>query len=406
MVTDTTMMDDTTPATLSLPQEPAGSPQSLLRPRNVVGGGLLLLLAVAALVASLIRLPYYRISPGSVYDTIERVDAPADRVVIPDGEIGFVTVSQTPDISGWQWIGAQLDGDTIIRHEDEINGDGTTEERRERDQRRMQVSKDSAVVVALERLGYPLVVTPLGIEVARVFECSAADGVLGTGDVIIGVDGTEVLESSVLVETLMEFEIGDELELLVDRIDPNDSARTLVTETVPVTLGSADAACLPDDVRADEPRPFIGIGTAQMVDEQLPFEVDIDTGRVGGPSAGLAFTMAIIDVLSAGELTNGLNIVATGTIDRDGNVGPVGGIHQKTVAAERAGADLFLVPLCCEEFVDRETGEPLETPSNYEEALLHADEMQVVGVANLDDALAAIGELGGQVEEFLTSVDA
>jgi len=111
-------------------------------------------------------------------------------------------------------------------------------------------------------------------------------------------------------------------------------------------------------------------------------------------------------VLSAGELTNGLNIVATGTIDRDGNVGPVGGIHQKTVAAERAGADLFLVPLCCEEFVDRETGEPLDTPSNYEEALLHADEMQVVGVANLDDALAAIGELGGQVEEFLTSVDA
>ena len=358
-------------------------------------------LVVGTALASLVQLPYYRIEPGSVYDTIERVQAPAEDVFLPDGDIGFVTISQTADISVWQWLDAKLDDNVLIRHEDEVNGDQTADEKREQDQRRMQTSKNAAVVVALQRLGFELIITPLGVEVAAVFDCSAADTVLGTGDLIVGVDGADVRESDQLVEQLAGHEIGDEIELLVERIDPANSARTLRTDIVGLTLGSADAACLSDEVRADEPRPFIGIGTNTIYDEELPIDVDIDTGRVGGPSAGLPFTLAIIDVLSEGELTNGLNIVATGTIDRDGNVGAVGGIHQKTVAAERSGADVFIVPMCCDNWVDRETGEPLDLPSNYEEALLHADDMTVIGVNSLDEALAAIGELGGDVERFL-----
>lgn len=408
-MTESSTTDDTTPPTVSADvssTEAAAWRPGRISKWNIFGIGVLSIFIIAAVVASLVRLPYYRIAPGSVYDTIERVEAPAEQVVIPNGEIGFVTVSQTADISAWQWLDAKLDENALIKHEDEVNGTQTTEEKREQDQRRMQISKSAAVVVALERLGYDLVVTPLGIEVAQIFECSAADDVLNTGDVIVGIGDVEVRTTGELLEQLATREIGDELELLVERIDPENSARTLKTEVVGLTLGSADAECLPDDVRADESRPFIGIGTAQMVDESLPFDVDIDTGRVGGPSAGLAFTLAIIDVLSAGELTNGLSIVATGTIDRDGNVGPVGGIHQKTIAAEESGADVFLVPLCCENFVNRETGEALDTPSNYEEALLHADEMQVIGVGTLDEALAAIGELGGEVDDFLPLVDA
>jgi PDZ domain-containing protein len=358
---------------------------------------------VGASLASLIRLPYYRIEPGSVYDTIERVEAPADRVFVPNGNIGFVTVSQTADISVWEWLDAKLDDSVEIKSEDEVRGDQSEEEKRAQDQRRMQLSKNDAVVVALERLGFDLIVTPLGVEVAQVFDCSAADNVLGTGDLIVGVDGVDVRESDKLVEELAGHQVGDTVELLVERIDPANSAQTLRTEVVGLTLGSADAACLPDDVRSTESRPFIGIGTMTIVDEQLPIDVDIDTGRVGGPSAGLAFTLALIDVLSEGDLTNGLNIVATGTIDRDGNVGPVGGIHQKTIAAERSGADVFLVPLCCDNWVDPDTGEPLDLPSNYEEALQYADDMKVIGVATLDDALRAIGELGGDVDRFLVA---
>jgi len=265
------------------------------------------------------------------------------------------------------------------------------------------VSKNAAVVVALRKLGFDLVVTPLGVEVASVFDCTAADGTLGTGDLIVGVNGVDVRDGETLVEELIGIGIGQDVELLIERIDPNNPTQSIRTELVGLTLGSADDSCLPDDVRADEPRPFIGIGTQTIVEEDFPVDVDIRTGRVSGPSAGLAFTLAIIDVLSEGELTNGLNIVATGTIDRDGNVGPVGGIHQKTIAAERSGADVFIVPNCCNNFVDRDTNEPIEMPSNYEEALEHADDMIVIGVDTLDEALIAIGELGGDVDQFLPS---
>ena len=365
-------------------------------------GGLMGGLIIAAFIAaSAIRLPYYSLSPGAVYDTIERVEAPGDLVSIPEGEIGFVTVAQTANITPWQWLDAKLDSNVRIRHEDEVQGNQTADELREADLRRMQISKNDAVIVALQRLGYDLEITPLGIEVASVFDCTAADGTLGTGDLIVGVNGVDVRSGEQLVAELAQIGIGEDVELLVERIDPNNPTQSMRTDLVGLTLGSADAECLPDDIRAEEPRPFIGIGTHTLVDENFPIDVDVRTGRVSGPSAGLAFTLAIMDVLSEGELTNGLNIVATGTINRDGQVGPVGGIHQKTVAAERSGADLFLVPLCCDNFVDSTTGEPLDLPSNYEEALEHADDMIVVGVENLDDALIAIGELGGDVDAFL-----
>ncbi len=382
-----------------------GGPKSPTRKRrlgwSIFGGVALAILVAAVIAASVVPLPYYSLRPGSVYDTIERVEAPGDLVSIPNGEIGFVTVSQTANISTWQWLDAKLDGTVSIRHEDEVEGDQTADELREANIRRMQVSKDSAVVVALRKLGYDLVVTPIGIEVAQVFACTAADGTLGTGDLIVGLNGADVRDSAQLVEQLGAVSIGDEIELLVERIDPNNPTQSMRTDLVGITLGSADAACLPDDVRSEEARPFIGIGTLTIVDEDFPIDINVRTGRVSGPSAGLAFTLAIIDVLSEGELTNGLSIVATGTIDRDGNVGPVGGIHQKTVAAERSGADIFIVPACCDNFVSRASGEPLDLPSNYEEALLYAEDMLVVGVDTLDEALIAIGEIGGDVDQFL-----
>lgn len=368
---------------------------------QILGVAFAIMVVGAILAGSFIRLPYYRLSPGSVYDTIGRIEAPTEQIYIPDGEIGFVTVSQTANITPWQWLDAKLDDNVEIQHEDEVRGDQTADEFREADIRRMQISKSAAVVVALQRLGFDLVITPIGIEVAQVFPCTAADGTLGTGDLIIGVNGVETRDGESLVEQLIGIGIGQPVELLVERIDPNNPTQSMSTELVGLTLGSADDECLADDVRADEPRPFIGIGTLTITDEEFPFEINVETGRVSGPSAGLAFTLAILDVLTEGELTNGMSIVATGTIDREGNVGPVGGIQQKTVAAERSGADLFLVPLCCDNFVDRDTGEPVDIPSNYEEALEHADDMVVVGVDNLDDALRAIRDLGGNVDQFL-----
>jgi PDZ domain-containing protein len=123
----------------------------------------------------------------------------------------------------------------------------------------------------------------------------------------------------------------------------------------------------------------VGVLTATRSEKfEFPVDVEIDTGRVSGPSAGLAFTLTILDELTPGDLTGGEKVAVTGTIRADGGVGPIGGAEQKAVTAREAGAKLFLVPA---EEVDEARG--------------RADGMKVVGVRTLDDALAELKELGG-----------
>ena len=114
-------------------------------------------------------------------------------------------------------------------------------------------------------------------------------------------------------------------------------------------------------------------------DFSLPFEVAIDSGKVGGPSAGLEFALSILDQLTPGELTGGGKVAVTGTIELDGTVGPVGGVPQKTVTVRRAGAKLFLVP-----------------KEQVAEAQAKAtDGVEVVGVGTLDEAIEALAARGG-----------
>jgi PDZ domain-containing protein len=110
----------------------------------------------------------------------------------------------------------------------------------------------------------------------------------------------------------------------------------------------------------------------------FPVDVTIETGLVGGPSAGLAFSLALIDELTPGELTGGQPVAVTGTIDAEGAVGVVGGVTQKTVTAKRAGAAAFLVP-----------------PEEEAEAKAHAGKMRIIPIRSLDEALAALEQLGG-----------
>src|SRR5205085_2605882 len=118
---------------------------------------------------------------------------------------------------------------------------------------------------------------------------------------------------------------------------------------------------------------FLGISSTDIQRHHFPIDVNIDTERVSGPSAGLAFTLAIIDDLTPGDLTGGRRVAITGTIEPDGTVGPVGGVEQKAVAGRDAGATLMLVP-----------------PDEFKDAKAHAGGMKVVRVATLADALAAL----------------
>jgi Lon-like protease len=111
---------------------------------------------------------------------------------------------------------------------------------------------------------------------------------------------------------------------------------------------------------------------------RLPFDLEVNTDRIGGPSAGLAMTLAVLDRLSPGELTGGGKVGATGTIEADGSVGEVGGVKQKTASVRASGAKLFIVPL-----------------AEVALAKPHAGKMQVIGVRNLEEALAALRKAGG-----------
>jgi PDZ domain-containing protein len=139
-------------------------------------------------------------------------------------------------------------------------------------------------------------------------------------------------------------------------------------------------------VSPDDPsRTIIGIVPADTRTVSLPFEVQIDTDEIGGPSAGLAFTLALIDELSPGELTGGARVVATGTIAEDESVGAIGALRQKTVAVREAGADVFLVPAS-------------QSEAELAEARRVAGpDLRIVPVASLSDALAALEELGGGI---------
>jgi PDZ domain-containing protein len=126
---------------------------------------------------------------------------------------------------------------------------------------------------------------------------------------------------------------------------------------------------------------FIGVEAETQQDWQFPVKVSVHTQDIGGPSAGLAMTLGIIDKLSSGRLTGGRVVAATGTIDQNGNVGDVGGVAEKTIAVERAGATVFFVPK-----VELKTAEAKASP-----------QLHVYAVSNLDQVLRILQRLGGTV---------
>lgn len=318
-------------------------------------------LAVAGLGLN-VTLPYYAIAPGDARRVDSLIKAPADRSFEATGTVEFVTVSlqrvkPLGAIQGW------LDGDTDVVPEDRILGTTPPKRYREQNLQAMDDSKQSAIVAAFRALGLPVTEKGNGAEVVSVLEGGPAVGLLHPGDTINAVGEAPVRLLGEAIAAVQARRPGDRVLLQVT--DAQGAART-----VEVVLG------------ADQGRPIVGVTLrTKNRDFDLPFEVSIDSGQVGGPSAGLAFTLGLIDKLSAGELTGGRKVAATGTIDVDGQVGDVGGVPQKTAAVIASGASVFLVPA-----------------NEFDQARARAgNRLEVVKVTTLMDAISALGRLGGDV---------
>ncbi len=357
-----------------------------------------------AAVAALWTVPYVMISPGSVWPTEELVEVEGAETFTSEGQIGFTTVSLSSQrTSALEAFFGWLDPAVDVVDEDLILGDDTPDENRSRQLQFMQDSKQLATAVALETLGYEVTVA-LGARVLEVDPNLPAAGVLEVGDIIVGIDGEEIDNWAQVVDAIATHAPGDEISLEVERPtrdEPGDEPE----DDPPAEHGSDSGA--PDEpggsagdggveqialtvslgARSEDPsKAILGIVGTDAIEFDFPFTVELDTGDVGGPSAGLAMTLAVLDVLTPEDLTAGSLVATTGTINIDGTVGPVGGVEQKTVAARRAGVDLFLVPT-----------------AEYDEATSAAGPMTVVAVDTLEEALGALEQVGADTAALQSS---
>ena len=321
------------------------------------------LLAVVPIIAGIfIRVPYYLISPGEARGVAELIKVKGDgaKIFPPKGKILFTTVSLAGDVNVFEALSGWLDDEVEVIPEKQITGGAPRTEVRQLNIQAMVDSKLTATKVALERLGYRVSVNGNGALVTMVSPGDPADGQLQVGDVIKSVDGEAVTLHDQVVSKVRQHKPGD-------------------TITIGFQRGGADKSVELKSIAGPDGAARVGV-TLQTNELKYDFPVDvsIETGLVGGPSAGLAFTLALIDDLTDGELTGGRNVAVTGTIDADGNVGQVGGVAQKTVTARNAGSIAFLVP-----------------PEEEKDAKRFAGKMQIIAVKTLADALEALHRLGG-----------
>ena len=300
------------------------------RPRRLLGSAAVGVAAVVLAVGPVMLLPTNlgMEAPGPTASVQPMVHVPPDYAHSSSGKLLLTTViPQAPIVVG-EWLYAKHDGAIHITAAKNIVAPDTTPQQLARQGLDdLQQSEQTAIVVGLNLAGYQASLQPVGAIIQAVDPQSKAAGVLMPGDEITSVNGQPVQA-------------------------PSDISRILgatpqaTTANIGVSRGSEhltfDVQLTPDATG----KLRIGISVAPVSENvQLPFPVTITPEKVeGGPSAGLMFSLAVFDVVTPGDLTNGHKIAGTGTIDVNGNVGAIGGVQQKVAAAERAGAEYFLVP--------------------------------------------------------------
>ncbi len=309
--------------------------------------------------------PYSLITPGGTYDVglTPTRSASTPRLSIPSeyqkamGHMAFTAVYE--EEANWGEVAhARLKGDAEIVPTVYIRPPGTSQQQlNQANQRLIDESKPVAAAVALRAAGYPVDVTGQGARVESVIDGMPAQGVLQQGDLIVAVDGQPVRTTDDLVQAITRHSVGDRLALGVQR-EGQDTQLDLPTVASP----------------SDPTHPVVGVTVSTYkFNVQVPFQVDIASDNVGGPSAGFMFALAILDGVTDGDLTRGYYVAGTGTIAQDGTVGAVGGAAEKALAAEQDGAQIFLVPA-----------------DDADEAHRWVHSIQIVPVSHLEDAVQAL----------------
>jgi PDZ domain-containing protein len=326
-----------------------------------VAVGVLVAILALSIVAWNITLPYVVWSPGPVPEIVSLITVDGAETYPVKGNLYMLTVSQQ-DVNPYELLAAWGDPTVDVLDRAVVRPVGQSPEEYQRiAQNDMIESKDTAVYVALTHLGYDVTYKGEGVQVATVLEDTPAASVLQVGDVITAIDGQPVSLARDAVADIQAHAIGDTITLTIQRGDQTiDAPVTLVPNT------------------QDATRPMVGFGARTYnLQYVFPFDVEIDSTNIGGPSAGMMYTLAVMDVLTPDDITKGHRIAGTGTISSDGSVGAIGGARQKVEGAAAAGAEYILVP-----------------KDNYEDALTaDVSGVQIVPVTTIDDALSFLASL-------------
>jgi PDZ domain-containing protein len=387
-VTSKTVSDmsiDTTTTPSSVSPTVAGEQETVIAPRQRNMWWALPLLTIVWLVtgalitSSLVKINYWEVAPGSAEEVASRFSFDKNALsqvtrYETSAPILFVTAYGSK-LSALDALVGVLDPDVDVLNREEKFGTITPSEQRRLGFQAMASAKQIAEYVALNRLGYDVSIAYGKLIIERLV-CEDAPRPLSAclqlnpGDTITAFDGIEIPTLSDLMPIIADYSPGDVVEVTITPHKTTDSV-----------MKKIELMVSPDD----PDRTIIGVWPADTRTVDLPFEVDIDTDSIGGPSAGLSFTLALLDELTAGELTGGVKVAATGTIDGDESIGAIGALRQKTVAVKASGATVFLVPSA-------------QTPEELSAARRVAgSKLRIVPVANLTEALKVLEELGGTV---------
>jgi PDZ domain-containing protein len=296
-------------------------------------------------------------------------------------------------LSAWQWLTMHFQShvqfvpaaalvDPGIPN-DELGAQGFLE---------MRDAKQAAEVTAFRTLGWTVPATRTGSIVNGVVSPSPARSAgVHVGDEIVAVNATPVRSTCELIGDVHDLAPGTSVRLQIERVKISDAGTlswgpvqdlSVKTAAVPSSVGVSGCTGL-----TGRPRSWLGVSGEDGFSYRLPATVSIDTANIGGPSAGLAMTLSLINELSSGSLTGHHVVAATGTIDVKGDVGDVGGVAEKTVAVQRAGASYFIVPE-----VEVATARAAASPG-----------LKILGVTTLSQALRDLRRLGGVAPQPLTT---
>jgi Lon-like protease len=298
-----------------------------------------------------------------------------------EGKLLWATVGVKNDVRGLDLLMGWLKGDSDVFKRELLYGKANRKEAAQQSREEMDDAKSVAKVLAARRLGIATVEG--GAEVLDREKGRPVEKLLANGEVITAADGKSICLSGDLRELMLTKKKGDSVSLTVLSAIPappgaaNDQKPT---DQKPTNKPTERTVVVPLHEVKGIKRQLMGVilGPSKTRPCRLPFDLEVNTDKIGGPSAGLAMTLAVLDRLSPGELTGGGKVGATGTIEADGSVGEVGGVKQKTASVRASGAKLFIVPI-----------------SEVALAKPHAGKMQVIGVRNLEEALAALRKAGG-----------